>query len=66
MKESVGRLIIAMKYFGWWFAWGIFSTIMVFIVLKGGSLAFQSQLIVIFGVGVVTGLSGLFFYLKRG
>ncbi len=57
--------MIAAKYFGWWFAWGIFSAIMAFIVIKGGNLAFQEQVAAIFGIGIVAGLAGLLYYFKR-
>lgn len=62
MKQAKG--LIAVKYFGWWFAWGSFSAIMVFIVIKGGGMEFQRQLVTIFGIGFIAGLSGCFYYLK--
>jgi hypothetical protein len=63
MKDVKG--VIAAKYFGWWFAWGSFSAIMVFIVIKGGNMEFHRQLVTIFGIGFIAGLSGCLYYLKR-
>ncbi|MBI3359351.1 MAG: hypothetical protein HY037_07235 [Nitrospirae bacterium] len=63
MKEI--KRLIAMRYFCWWFAWGIFSAIMVFIVLKGGNMKFQHQLAIILWSGVVAGFTGLFCYLRK-
>jgi hypothetical protein len=64
MKER--KSLIALKYFGWWFAWGVFSAIMVCIVIKGGNMEFEHQVAIIFGIGVIAGLAGLVYCLKRG
>ncbi len=53
---------LGMKFFGWWFAWGIFSAIMVLIVLKGGTLSFGKMLLVIVSVGVLSGSAGVLYY----
>ena len=64
MKEH--NILIALKYFGWWFAWGVFSAIMVLIVIKGGNMAFQNQFAMILGGGIIAGSSGIVWYFKRG
>ncbi len=63
MKEAKG--VMAIKYFVWWFAWGIFSAIMILIVIKGGNITCLYQLAIIIGIGVAAGLAGLFCFLKR-
>ncbi len=56
---------IQAKFFGWWFAWGVFSTIMVLIVLKGGALSFGKMLLIILSVGVLSGAAGLVYYARH-
>lgn len=53
------------KFFGWWFAWGIFSTIMVLIVLRGGTLSIWNMLLLILTVGILTGLGGVVYHVRR-
>lgn len=57
--------IVAAKYFGWWFAWGLFSGIMILIVLKGGGLGWGTQLFVILGIAVLAGSVGLSYYVQK-
>ncbi|MFQ5598190.1 MAG: VanZ family protein [Nitrospiria bacterium] len=57
---------IKARYFGWWFSWGVFSSIMVLIVFKGGRLAFWQMLLVIAAVGIVSGIGGIVYYVRRG
>ncbi len=54
------------KCFGWWFAWGGFSTIMVLIVINGGPLVFWQMLLLTITVGVASGIGGVLFYARRG
>ncbi len=56
---------IKAKYFGWWFAWGGFSAVMVLIVSKGASLAVWQMMTVPLVVGVVAGIAGVLFYVRR-
>lgn len=56
---------IPAKFFGWWFAWGIFSAIMVLIVLKGGTLSFWKMLLIIVSVGVLSGAAGVVYYARH-
>lgn len=56
---------IKIKYFGWWFAWGGFSTIMVLIVGLGGALVFWQMLLLPLIVGFVTGIGGVVYYVWR-
>ncbi len=53
------------KFFGWWFAWGIFSAIMVFIVAKGGGLSFWKMTVLILSAGLVSGFFGVAYYVRR-
>lgn len=53
------------KFFGWWFAWGVFSAIMVLIVLKGGTLSFWKMLLIILGTGVLSGAAGVIYYVRH-
>ncbi len=54
-----------MKCFGWWFSWGGFSTIMVLIVLKGGTLVFWQMFLLTLLVGVAAGVGGIAYYGRR-
>jgi VanZ family protein len=56
---------VRVKFFGWWFAWGVFSTIMALIVLRGGTLSFLEMVSVIFSVGTVTGTAGVIYYVRQ-
>ncbi|NKE69936.1 hypothetical protein MNODULE_04150 [Nitrospiraceae bacterium HYJII51-Mn-bac16s-1-B09] len=53
------------KFFGWWFAWGVFSAIMVLIVLKGGTLSFWKMLLIILSTGVLSGAAGVIYYARH-
>lgn len=53
------------KFFGWWFAWGVFSTIMVLIVLRGGSLSLLEMISIIVGVGALSGTAGVLYYARQ-
>ena len=55
-------IILKLRYFGWWFSWGFFSTMMALIVFRGGSLAFWQMLLLIPLVAIVTGIGGLVYY----
>lgn len=56
---------IQAKFFGWWFAWGVFSAIMVLIVLQGGTLSFWKMLLVIVSTGVLSGAAGVIYYARH-
>jgi VanZ family protein len=56
---------IQAKFFGWWFAWGVFSAIMVLIVLQGGTLSFWKMLLVIVSAGVLSGAAGVIYYARH-
>ena len=64
--QARGDRVIAIKYFGWWFVWGIFSGIMICIVMKGGNMGFGRQLFVILGIGILSGSTALCHYMRRG
>ena len=55
----------AAKFFGWWFAWGAFSTVMVLIVLKGGALSFWKMTLLILAVGVLSGTGGVLYHVRK-
>ena len=57
---------IKAKYFGWWFAWGGFSAIMVLIVMKGGALSPWQILLLPVIAGFAAGLGGVYYYVRRG
>ncbi|MEC4678018.1 MAG: VanZ family protein [Nitrospirota bacterium] len=57
---------IRAKYFGWWFAWGGFSAVMLLIVSKGASLAVWQMLGLPLGLGTLAGIAGVVFYVRRG
>lgn len=54
------RIPIQLKFFGWWGLWGIFSAILLLIVLQGGSLSFPSMILLIMGIGSLTGIVGYY------
>ncbi len=58
-------LSIKAKFFGWWFAWGFFSAIMVFIVTKGGGFSFWKMIALILSAGLMAGLFGVAYYVRR-
>ena len=53
------------KFFGWWFAWGAFSSIMVLIVLRGGTLSFWKMVLIILSAGVLSGAAGVVYYARH-
>lgn len=65
MVSHSSSVKIKAKYFGWWFSWGVFSSIMLLTVSEGGTLAFWQMLLVILGVGIAAGLGGLFYYARQ-
>ena len=56
---------VVAKFFGWWFAWGVFSTIMVLIVFRGGTFSFFEMISIIFSVGTLTGTAGVIYYVRQ-
>ncbi len=56
---------LKLRYFGWWFSWGFFSTIMALIVLRGGSLSPLQMLLSIPAVATATGIGGLVYYARN-
>lgn len=54
------------KFFGWWFAWGVFSSILVLIVLRGGPFSFWKALLLIGAVGILSGTAGVLYHVRRG
>jgi len=56
---------IKLKYFGWWFAWGIFSSIMLLTITRGGPLSFAQMLLAMLAVGILAGLAGVSTYVWR-
>lgn len=54
-----------MKCFGWWFSWGVFSTIMGLIVLKGGVLVFWQMLLMTLIVGTASGIGGMVYFGRK-
>ncbi len=52
-------------YFGWWLAWGVFTGILILIPIKGGGLPLDTQVFVVLGIGVLSGSSGLFYYVTK-
>lgn len=53
------------KFFAWWFAWGIFSTLMVLIVTRGGNLPFMGMMVIVLSVGVLSGTAGVIYHAFR-
>lgn len=56
---------IQAKFFGWWFAWGVFSAIMVLIVLQGGTLSIWKMLLLIVSTGILSGAAGVIYYARH-
>jgi len=56
---------IKAKYFGWWFAWGGFSGVMLLIVSKGASLVVWQILAFPLIVGILAGIAGVVFCVRR-
>ncbi|MEO2055046.1 MAG: VanZ family protein [Nitrospira sp.] len=53
------------KFFGWWFAWGVFSTIMLLIVTQGASLSFSGIMMIIPSIGVLSGTAGVLYHASQ-
>jgi hypothetical protein len=62
-----GDTFLAAKYWCWWFAWGVFSAIMLLIVLAGMGidLKLSLQAALVIGTGVVSGSVALILYKRR-
>jgi VanZ family protein len=65
----MGRIVFAssfryrgLQFFGWWFAWGIFSSIMLLIVWKGGPFSRLGRGIFIAGFGLLSGAVGVVYH----
>ena len=59
--------LLAAKYWGWWFAWGVFSAIMLLIVLAGigVDLRLEVQAALVIGAGMISGATALILHKKR-
>ena len=57
--------ITALRYFLWWFAWGIFSAVMILIVMKGAGLSLAALVFMVLALGVLAGSVALCLYIKR-
>ncbi len=64
-SHSESFISVKTKFFGWWFAWGVFSSIMLLIVIKGGNLTFPGMMMIILSVGVLSGTAGVLYYAFR-
>jgi len=56
---------VKVRFFGWWFAWGVFSTIMLLIVTRGAGLSFSGFMMIIPSVGVLSGSAGVLYHVFR-
>lgn len=54
-----------MRFFGWWFAWGAFSTIMLLIVFKGGGLEIWQMFAMVLLGGIAGGIGGVVYFTRR-
>ena len=64
LRRSPG-LTVKLKCFGWWFAWGVFSAIMVLTVTRGGALSPRMILLLILLTGIVAGSAGVAYYVRK-
>ena len=64
-KSPSDLLLSTAQSFGWWFAWGGFSSILLLIVAKGVGFSLPGIVYIIFGVGLFTGLLGMFYHVQR-
>ena len=55
----------AMQAFLWWFAWGIFSSLMAMIVLRGGLFSLRGMMAAMTVAGVLAGMAGLYRHLRK-
>lgn len=53
------------KFFAWWFAWGVVSTLLVLIVLKGGPLSFWKNLLLTLTIGLGAGMAGVIYHVRQ-
>jgi len=53
------------QFFGWWSAWGVFSAIMLLIVWRGGRLGAGGMVAFLAVIGVLSGMAGAFYGVRR-
>jgi len=53
------------QFFGWWFAWGVFSAIMLLIVWRGGPFGAGGMAAWIVAIGALSGTAGVFYGVRR-
>ncbi len=63
--DDLNKEGIKLRLFGWWFAWGAFSTIMLLIVFKGGNLEIWQMFAMVPLGGIAGGIGGLVYFTKR-
>ncbi len=51
--------------FGWWFAWGAFSALLLLIVVRGGGLTPTSLFLATMAVASVAGMVGMVYHVRR-
>lgn len=54
-----------LRLFGWWFAWGAFSSIMLLIVFRGGNLEIWQMFAMIPLGGISGGIGGVVYFTRR-
>jgi len=59
------RAFLALQFFFWWFAWGVFSAIMALIVWKGGPFSFTGMATLIAAAGLLCGSAGVMYHVRR-
>jgi len=55
----------AAQFFGWWFAWGVFSAVMLLIVWRGGPFGVGGMIVLISIIGLLSGTVGVFCGVRR-
>jgi len=63
--ETKSFSVIQRKFFGWWFTWGVFSAIMVLIVLQGGGLALWKIVFLVILSGLLAGTAGVIYSIRN-
>jgi len=53
------------QFFGWWFAWGVFSAIMLLIVWRGGPFDAGGMAASVAVIGALSGMAGAFYGVRR-
>ena len=53
------------QFFGWWFAWGVFSAMMLLIVWRGGPFSAGGMAAWIVAIGALSGMAGAFYGVRR-